>query len=311
MSQPWNLRRAWHLHRRAGLGANWLELQQAVHDGKSKTVTKLVSFENQSSEDDSEYETIVRSLETTAASTGDVSRLQAAWIYRLLFTGHPLTERLTLVWHNHFATSQLKVNSTSQMLRQNRLLREHAGGQFADLLVAAVKDPAMLIWLDAATNRAGNPNENLARELMELFTLGTGNFGEQDVKEVARALTGWTVRDNEYAFDESVHDAGQKTILGRQGNFDGDAVLRLLLTEKATYRRVVGRVVEMLCGVSGFPPSNVSELAERMHSQDLVVTNVVREILLSDAFGDESNIGNQVLGPVVWMIGLLRHAGNA
>ncbi len=132
-------------------------------------------------------------LGDAAALGGDSHRLQAWWLFRMLFTPDPLTERLTLLWHNHFATSQLKVEDVDAMRRQNETFRRHGRGPFGDLLRAMLCDPALLGWLDASSNRKGKPNENLARELMELFTLGAGHFSERDVKEVARALTGRTV----------------------------------------------------------------------------------------------------------------------
>ena len=146
----------------------------------------------------------------------DVNRLKAWWVYRMLFGPDPLGERLVLMWHNHFATSVEKVNDLGWMRRQNETFRRHARAPFGELLRAAVREPALLVWLDAQDNRKGKPNENLARELMELFTLGIGHYTEADVKEAARALTGWTVVGDSFREDPAQHDDGEKTLLGRR-----------------------------------------------------------------------------------------------
>src|SRR5262249_4672281 len=160
----------------------------------------------------------------------------------------PLGERLTLLWHNHFATSNEKVNNIASMRRQNEILRKHARGPFGDLLRAVVKDPAMLVWLDAPENRKGHVNENLARELMELFTLGIGNYTETDVKEAARALTGWKVAQDAFRAWAADHDDGDKTVLGRKGRWTGDDLVKMLLEHPATSRRMAWRLCEWLMG---------------------------------------------------------------
>ena len=137
----------------------------------------------------------------------------------MLASPDPLGERLTLMWHDHFATAQSKVEDLALMRRQNETFRRLARAPFGDLLNASVREPALLLYLDAPSNRKDHPNENLARELMELFTLGIGNFTEADVKEAARALTGWTVDDGAFREVPSKHDDGEKTLLGRKGRW--------------------------------------------------------------------------------------------
>src|SRR5262249_56714452 len=146
-------------------------------------------------------ETAEVTLGPSAASSRDPARLKAWWVYRMLFGPDPLTERLVLMWHNHFATSNLKIDDLPAMHQQNKHFPEHTRAPFGKLLNVAVRDPAMLMWLDAPANRKGHPNENLGRELMELFTLGIGHYTETDVKEAARALTGWTIGE-EGKFEE-------------------------------------------------------------------------------------------------------------
>ena len=147
----------------------------------------------------------------------------------MLMTPRPLVERMTLLWHNHFATSNQKVQDVAAMYEQNNLLRKHCLGRFSEMLPAIVKHRAMLSWLDASANRKEHPNENLARELMELFTLGQGHYSEVDVVEAALCLTGWTIRSNRFESVPELHDAGEKRVLGQRGRFDGDGLMELLL----------------------------------------------------------------------------------
>ena len=148
--------------------------------------------------------------------SADLARIQAIWLYRMIFTPHPLRERMTLFWHNHFATSDAKVQNPGLMLRQNSLLRSQALGDFGALVSAIGKDPAMLIWLDSTINKKAKPNENYAREVMELFTLGRGHYTEKDIQEAARAFTGWFVVRDQFQEVPRQHDDGVKTVLKRQ-----------------------------------------------------------------------------------------------
>src|SRR5262245_31205426 len=186
---PWDLRRVVHLHRRAAFAATWQEIQRDLHDGPTKSIDRLLTGKARSQGVPAEFESIATTL---AGNASDAGQLKAWWVYRMLFGPDALTERLTLMWHNHFATSLDKVRMPSLMRRQNDNFRRLARAHFAKLLQTAVHEPALLLWLDAPVNRKGKPNENLARELMELFSMGVGNYSEKDVKEAARALTGWT-----------------------------------------------------------------------------------------------------------------------
>ena len=176
-----------------------------------------------------EFERISTVLGDAAIASSDAGRLKAWWFYRLLFSPDPLGERLTLMWHNHFATSNQKVGDPAAMRRQNEMFRRLAKAPFGELLESAVRDPALLVWLDAPANRKGHPNENLARELLELFSLGIGHYSEDDVKETARALTGWSVTDGEAREVPARHDDEPKTILGKTGKWHGSDVVRIVL----------------------------------------------------------------------------------
>jgi uncharacterized protein (DUF1800 family) len=170
--------------------------------------------------------------------------LRGWWLQEMVATPSPLTERMTLFWHNHFVSAQPKVRYTQLMYRQNVLLRSHATGNFAKLLHAIARDPAMLIYLDTATNRRDAPNENFAREVMELFTLGEGHYTEADIKEAARAFSGWSLDPErlDFVMRPRLHDAGEKTVLGRKGPWQGDDVLDILLEQPATAEFIVRKL---------------------------------------------------------------------
>ena len=233
--------------------------------------------------------------------------LRAWWIGEMLATPSPLTERMTLFWHNHFATSQRKVRLAQLMYRQNVLLRREALGNFAALLHGIAKDPAMLIWLDNAGSRRQAPNENFAREVMELFTLGVGHYTESDVKEAARAFTGLSLdRDTgEYRYRPFFHDAGGKTVLGRTGNYDGDDVLDILLARPETARFVAQKVWREF--VSPTPEAAVVERwAALFRGARYEIKPLMRAVLTSDAFWDPDNRGTLVKSPVDVVVGTLR-----
>jgi uncharacterized protein (DUF1800 family) len=223
---------------------------------------KLIAALLEGGENQARFAEEAERLADAAISSGDPQRLKAAWFYRMMFSPFPLKERLALFWHNHFATSQAKVSDLALMHRQNGVFREHALGRFGPMAEKIVFDPAMLIWLDAGTNLAGQPNENLARELFELFTLGVGNYTETDIKEAARALTGWTLRQRRAEFDPSRHDAGEKTILGQTGRWTAGDVVRIALSQPACakfltrklFREFVSETVEPYRNRETTPP---------------------------------------------------------
>ncbi len=212
---PWNFPRVVHLHRRAGFAAPWSEIQCDLKDGPKASVDRVLNGKSAMEGVPEKFAGTSDLLGESAASSRDPARLKAWWVFRMLFGPDPLTERLALMWHNHFSTSNLKVENLAAMRTQNELFRALSRKPYGELLNAVVRDPATLLWLDAPANRKGKPNENLARELMELFSMGIGHYTEADVKEAARALTGWTVTDDAFAFNEKGHDDGEKTILGK------------------------------------------------------------------------------------------------
>ena len=233
--------------------------------------------------------------------------LRAWWMHEMLVTPSPITERMTLFWHNHFVSSQQKVRFARLMYQQNATLRAHALGRFGDLLHAASKDPAMLIYLDTAQSRKGQPNENFAREVMELFTLGEGRYTEADVKDAARAFTGWSLdRDTgRYLFRPGIHDVGTKTVLGKSGRFDGDGVLDLILEQPQTAEFITAKLWREF--VSAEPdPAEVRRIAKAFRNRDYDIKVALRLLLLTDAFWDPANRGTMVKSPVELVVGTLR-----
>ncbi len=233
--------------------------------------------------------------------------LRGWWMTEMLTTPSPLTEKMVLFWHNHFVSSVSKVRSPVLMYRQNLLLRKHALGSFGDLLHDVSRDPAMVVYLDGASNRKGQPNENFAREVMELFTLGEGNYAEADVKEAARAFTGWSVDPDhgEFVFRRTVHDDGVKTVLGRSGNFDGSAVLDILLEQPQTAEFIVAKLWREF--ISPTPdPAEVRRVAQLFRGQRYDIRVALRALLSSAAFYAPQHRAVLVKSPVELIVGTLR-----
>jgi uncharacterized protein (DUF1800 family) len=300
---PWNQRRVVHLHRRAGFAATWSEIQRDLKDGPAASIDRVLSGQARSQGVPLDFEQTANLLLDTA---GDPGRLKAWWIYRMYFGPDPLGERLTLMWHNHFATSAAKVRDLGIMRRQNELFRTLGRKRFGELLDAVVHDSALLLWLDAPANRKEHPNENLARELMELFTLGIGHYSEKDVKEGARALTGWTVAEGKFREDAAQHDVGTKTILGKSGPWKGSDFVRFVLENPATSERLAKRLCELFMGEGAVNADAVKALAAGLREHDLDIGWGVETVLRSAAFFAEGNLGKRVLGPVEFVVGSAR-----
>jgi hypothetical protein len=303
---PWNLRRVVHLHRRAGFAATWREIERDLADGPEASVDRLLSGKARAEGVPADFDQVSGLLANAAVNAQEPGRLKAWWVYRMLFGPDPLGERLTLLWHNHFATSVAKVGDLALMHRQNELFRERARAPFGELLRGAVRDPALLVWLDAPANRREHPNENLAREAMELFTIGLGAFTEADVKEAARALTGWTVTDDGFREVAVRHDVGEKTILGKKGPWRGDDLVKILLDHPATSVRLATRLAGQFMGEGNVKADSAAVLAEGLRRHHLDIGWGVETILRSEAFFAEANLGNRVLAPAEYVVGAAR-----
>ncbi|WP_435021782.1 DUF1800 domain-containing protein [Tundrisphaera sp. TA3] len=303
---PWDLGRVVHLHRRAGFAATWAETRRDLHDGPEATVSRVLAGTSRIGGVPEDFEATSALLADAAVASGDADRLRAWWVYRMLGSPDPLGERLALMWHGHFASAVSKVGDLALMRRQVETFRRLARAPFGELLGEAAREPALLIYLDAPANRKGHPNENLARELMELFTLGIGQFAEGDVREAARALTGWRVEDGRFAESPSRHDDGPKTILGRKGNLSGSDLLRILLDHPATARRVAWRLCDTLMGEGATDGPAIDALAGRLRSDGLDVGRAVATILRSRDFFAPANLRSRVLGPAELVVGACR-----
>jgi hypothetical protein len=300
--KAWTRESAAHLYRRAGFGATWAELDAAAADGCQRTVERLVSRAPAS---DSFYGEADRSVSALLAS-GNANQLSAWWLYVMLGTPQPLLEKLTLFWHGHFATSAAKVTDGRMMFAQHALLRKHALGHFGPMLEELSKDPAMLVWLDSTTNHKAHPNENFAREVMELFCLGIGHYSEHDIKEAARAFTGWELRKDEFRFNRYQHDDGMKSLLGKSGRFTGDDILKILLEQPATARFLVRKLYRFLVSETAEAPDVLIEpLAAGFRAAQYDMTWLLRTMLGSNFFYSPHAVRQRIKSPVEFAIGFL------
>jgi uncharacterized protein (DUF1800 family) len=301
-ADPWGRKWAAHLLRRAAFGASRADLLQAERLGQEATLDLLLRGRPEAEE----AQEALTDAGRVAARRGD-EVLRGWWLYGMLHGLHPLREKLTLFWHNHFATSNDKVQSAELMFRQNCLLREHALGKFGPFLQAVSKDPAMLTWLDSNRNVKGAPNENYARELMELFSLGVGNYSERDVREAARAFTGWHTNSEGFTFNRRAHDDGTKTVLGQTGPWDGADVVRIVLAQPAAARFLVRKLYHFLISETAEPPAALLEpLCESFRKSDYDVAALVRTMLASRHFYSGHAFRQRVKSPVEYVLGAVQ-----
>ena len=230
------------------------------------------------------------------------------WAERMLDTNRPLQEKMALFWHGHFATAQNKVRDYRKMLGQVDLFERHAAGNFGDLLQAVAKDPGMLYYLDAGVNVKGAANENFAREVMELFSMGVGNYTERDVREAARAFTGWNFDNLDFVVNAELHDDGEKTFLGRTGNFDGVEVLNIILEQPVTAEYIAAKIYRFFVRDE---PGDVltTKLGEVFRNADYELRPLLTTIFLSRDFYSEASNGAHIKGPVEHVITMLNQLG--
>ncbi len=233
----WDRAAAAHVLRRVGFGGSGQSIDAAVDAGFEASLTEL--------EERREHpESLTGASVEKLVSLGNLVSLQSRWMSLILGDGAPLLERVTLMWHGHFATSNAKLGDVRLMHEQNELFRSRGLGDFRELFHAVAKDPAMLVWLDGNQNRVGAPNENFAREVMELFGLGIGGgYTEQDIQEAARAFSGWSVVSRQFKFRKEHHDSGEKTLFGRGGVFSGEDAVDRVLEHPACPRWIAWRLL--------------------------------------------------------------------
>ncbi len=246
----------------------------------------------------------------------EMLRASQWWANRMLITPRPFQEKLTLFWHGHFATSQEKVTNYELMLGQNETLRRHANGNFRDLLRAMAQDPAMLVWLDNRENVKGKPNENFAREVMELFCMGEGQgYSEADVRELARAFTGWTLRpikttkdEARFIADPKLHDEGAKSFLGESGKFSGDEAIEIILKQPAPPRFITRKIYRAFVRDDLSPELN-NQLARLLVKSNYELKPLLKTIFLSRDFYSAPSVGTQIKAPVDYLVSTWRKLG--
>lgn len=339
---PWTLEEAAHLLSRAGFGGTPAEIHRLHALGRKAVVNALLAAEDpadaypnpawadeetalasqremirqrremrQSSREMSTEQAEKKRRETFRAMQQQNRRngleLQAHWFRRMLTTRAPLREKMTLFWHDHFATSLQKVRQPILMLKQNELFRSHALGSFKALTHAIVQDPAMMLYLDLQNSKKDQPNENFAREIFELFTLGEGHYSEQDIREAARAFTGYRVNRMTGHTHRILRqaDAGEKTLFGKTGNFDGSDVIDLIFEQPETSRFLVRKIWEFFV-YEKLPEPKVNALAETFRNEGFMIAPLLREIFSSREFYSEKAIRTQIKSPIQYLVQLLK-----
>ncbi|MDX9972414.1 MAG: DUF1800 domain-containing protein [FCB group bacterium] len=325
----WNPDSARHLLNRAGFGMPRSRIQRLASLSPVAAVDELVEWEKAAQpyatpdfltlpevlrELRAEYalldeeERRVKSQELRKREREAVTSLQAWWIQRMATTPCPLQEKMALFWHGHFATSAQKVQSSYHNFALNDLFRQQATGNFKSLAIAVGQSSAMLRYLDNAQSTKRQPNENWARELMELFTIGKGHYSEDDIKESARAFTGWGFDDNGFRFREETHDFGEKTFMGRTGDFDGWDIFDILFEQPATAEFICGKLCRFF--VREEPDQGLVEgLADTFRRTQYELKPVLRQLFLSKAFYDPKAVGTQVKSPARYVVGLAADLG--
>jgi uncharacterized protein (DUF1800 family) len=323
---PWDNSRAAHLLNRATFGATPVEISRATAAGLQKTVDALMAFQPEGKEFPAPEtpeiperprlaleklppeERRKKIQEFTRANRDSIEEVRAWWIKRMLRSQYPLREKLVLFWHGHFTSSANDVKAARFMLRQNQFLRHNCLADFRTLLVGISQDPAMLRYLDNNTNRKKHPNENYARELMELFTMGIGNYTEDDVKAAARAFTGWSYRADGFVFEKFTHDYGEKTFLGHTGNLDGTDIIDIILQQPCTARFLATKFLKFF--VTDPPaPAAVDEAASILRGDRYEFKPMLRAIFLSDYFFSTEAYRTQIKSPAQLVVGASRQLG--
>ena len=318
-----------HLMRRAGFGATRSELDYLVSQGYDTVVEEILNpGDSQAMPDD-----IIRRYHVDQSELRQLDGAGANWLYRMVTTKAPLEEKIALFWHSLFATGYSKLNQARVLLDQIDMFRNHGLGKFDNILVELSKDPAMIIWLDNNDNHNGAINENYGRELLELFSLGIGNYTEDDVKEASRAFTGWTLGNAEYmamrASKDSIwpygriawhydyrewdHDNDEKTFLGEKGNFNGEDVIDIICRQDASARFVSTRLYQFFAAdeIDEDGEAIIQEMMQSYFDSGYEIRSVLRTLFQSDYFKSEKARFSRVKGPVELVVGAIRTASLA
>ncbi len=314
-----------HLMRRAGFGASHEELEARVAQGYEATVEELLHPETQPPVDD---DVLFRYFPNFEGGMAPVQS-QAHWIYRMINTQRPLEEKMVLFWHQLFATGNSKVDNPPELIEQIAMFRRHALSPFPTILTALAKNPAMIYWLDNNGNHKGSINENWGRELLELFSMGVGNYTEDDIKEVSRAFTGWTVAPKiprlplgrfywHFEYKPEDHDDGEKVFLGHTGRFNGEDIINIIVQQPATARFLARHLYNFFVADEPQVPSwnitpprdpqAIETLMQAYHDSQYDVRAVLRVLFKADFF--KQSLFARVKSPAELVVSTVRLAGN-
>ncbi len=325
-SSRWSFDAAAHLLVRAGFGGLPAEIDRAQALGPENAVTTLVdaaprddSPPSWAQPDDGQDLREQLKLAVTPQDkqliqkilrekfNSEMKDLTRWWLTRMLNTTTPFVEKMTLFWHGHFATSGEKVRPAYKMWQQNETFRREGLGNFRNLVKAVARDPAMMVWLDTVQSKKEMPNENFAREVMELFTLGEGHYTESDVKEAARAFTGYRIdqKDQSFRFAPKQFDAGMKTFMGKTGPWDGDQVLDIIVSEPQC-ARFIGTKIWKFFAYDDPEPNLVDALASEMRNVHFELRPFMKFLFLSEEFHSPKARNTQIKSPVQFLVQALR-----
>jgi uncharacterized protein (DUF1800 family) len=304
-----------HLLRRFAFGASEAELEYYGKDGLAGAISKLLNYE--AVEDVCDID-----IAAYSAQKGQINirAVQGMFAMRFIGTMRPLEEKMTLFWHNHFATSSQKVDNPVVMWNHISTLRQFATGKFGVLLEAISKDPGMIYWLDGQENVAGKPNENFAREVMELFTLGIGHYSEKDVQEAARCFTGWSYgvglrardssprRPDKFRFFGNRHDNGEKSVLGETGNFNGEELLAILCKSEQTAKFITRKLWDWFV-YEGADQTLIDRVAKKFYDSKLDIKVLLRAVMESPEFYSEKAYRKLIKNPIDFTVSTIRQLG--
>lgn len=317
-----------HLLRRAGFGASRNELEEYIAMGYDGAVEALLNPSDPGNMPDD----LIRRYHVEQSELRDLAGSAAYWMYRMISTSCPMEEKIALFWHGLFATGYAKLNQARSLLNQVDMFRRSGLGSFQDLLVELSKDPAMIVWLDNNENHGSAINENYGRELLELFSMGIGNYTEDDIKECSRAFTGWTLGNAEYmavrAAKDSIwpygriawhfdyrdedHDAGEKTFLGETGKFNGEDIIAIIAKQESTARFVATRLFQFFAAdeITEDGEKAIQEMIASYFSSGYQIRAMLRTLFHTDYFKSDEARFARVKGPVEMVVGAIRMSGN-
>ncbi len=333
---PFDAAKAAHLLNRAGFGGTRDEIEKVLKLGPVEAVDWLLDFPEAGAEEQSQddlpdlssiegYPKNFREIQQKVrgmtpdermkyrqmlnrANREAVNQTVYWWMNRMAYGAHPLQEKLSLFWHGHFTTSAKDERAALLMWNQNELLRRQSAGNFREFVRQISRDPAMLSYLNNQQNRKKKPNENYARELMELFTLGIGNYSERDIKEAARAFTGWGHDGEDFVFRKNDHDDDEKSFFSRRGNFDGDDIVDIILQHPASAKYLATKLFRWFA-FEDVAQTVAENLALILRQSKWDMRPLLRTILTSQAFYSQAAIGTQVKSPVQLVVGTIRMLG--